>query len=126
MTAYYIQRAGTQVKIATFLLLALVSVEARAVERATYEAVCMNHLQLAEITNTFGEIPVARGVSVPLGKKDTVFTTVIFVNPQTNTFTIVEQVTDDRYCVIVLGTEFQPASAKIQKDFQNKNDKRKL
>jgi hypothetical protein len=102
------------------------NVRANEVTRMTYEAVCMNYAQLLNVVDTFEEIPLARGLSVPLGKKDIVIPTVIFLNTETNTFTITEQIGDDKYCVIMLGTNFQPVPTKIQKEFKDRNDKRKL
>lgn len=115
-------------KILNFVALMLLSSSVQSIEvtRMTYEAVCMNYAQLIDVVDTFEEIPLARGLSVPLGKKDTVIPTVIFINPETNTFTITEQVGDDKYCIIMLGTNFQPMPTKIQKEFKDRIDKRKL
>lgn len=115
-------------KLLTLMALVLLSVstQAKEIERVTYEAVCMQYTQLLEVVDTFGEIPLAQGISVPIGKPNTVLSTVIFVNPDTKSFTVAERVTDDRYCVLVLGHNFGPVPDRIQKDFREKNDKRKL
>lgn len=115
-------------KILNFVALMLLSssVQASEVTRVTREVACMNYAQLINLIDTFEEIPLARGLSIPLGKKDILISTVIFLNPETNTFTITEQVGDDKYCVIVLGTNFQPVPTKIQKEFKDRQYKQKL
>lgn len=71
--------------------------------------VCAGLEDFAETMHEFGEVPMLTGLSNrDTGNKVmTPFALVVFANPKTGTFTIVEQVAD-RYCVISLGENLQP------------------
>jgi hypothetical protein len=74
------------------------------------ELVCASEAGVEEVLNKYGEIPFAtmttfREIS---GSGFTNNPMVIFVNPKTKTFTILEQITTDLYCVVSLGDNISP------------------
>ena len=73
---------------------------------------CVDQKGLTQTITEFEELSFAGGVSmrdvpgVGLVKNNLV----IFVNPKTQSWTIVERFTKDMYCVIALGEGFRPLS----------------
>ena len=73
---------------------------------------CVNKQGLTQTITEFEELSFAGGVSmrdvpgVGLVKNNLV----IFVNPKTQSWTMVERFTKDMYCVIALGEGFRPLS----------------
>lgn len=74
------------------------------------ELVCGSDLGISEVLEKYGEKPFATMTNAR--EIPTVgFTSnpmVIFVNPETRTFTIVEQLTKDVYCVVAIGDSISP------------------
>ena len=74
---------------------------------------CVDKRGLTQTITEFEELSFAGGVSmrdvpgVGLVKNNLV----IFVNPKTQSWTIVERFTKDMYCVIALGEGFRPLSS---------------
>jgi hypothetical protein len=77
-----------------------------------YQNICMSFKELQLVLQEFGEIPFIRGLSHRdpnrLPGTETV-SLVIFLNPKTGTWTIVEKVKTDRYCILGLGDNFELA-----------------
>jgi hypothetical protein len=77
------------------------------------EMVCATEKALESVLDEFGEIPFATMMSmreVPvLGV--TANSMVIFVNPKTKSYTIVERIGKDLYCVVALGENIEPYKA---------------
>lgn len=83
---------------------------------------CMNLEELEKLTSDHGEIPIARGVNA----YPDISSLVIFINPDNQTFTVVERITADNYCVLALGGRFEAVPESIQKNNQQRQEKRKL
>jgi len=90
------------------------------------ETICLNSNELTETINEFKELPYVRGSSMPISQDDVKFSLVIFVNPSTGSFTIVEKRSDDSYCVIAIGTGFAPVPKEIQDDLRQQQEKATL
>ncbi len=80
-------------------------------------SMCMDRVSLETLTDRFDETPVARGIAV----YPTPSSMVIFINVVTGSFTVVERVATDRYCVISVGGSFESVPA----DIQNNNNQRR-
>jgi succinyl-CoA synthetase alpha subunit len=83
---------------------------ASEVQRFPTELICGNEAGMAEVLEKYGEIPFATMTSsreVPIVGL-TVNPLVIFVNPKTKTYTIIEQLTADVYCVVAIGENINP------------------
>jgi hypothetical protein len=74
------------------------------------ELVCASEAGMSEVLDKYGEIPFATMTAfreIP-GAGFTNNPMVVFVNPKTKTFTIIEQITKDIYCVVSLGDNISP------------------
>lgn len=74
---------------------------------------CIGEKDLQQTITEFGELSFAGGVSmreIP-GVGLVQNNLVIFVNPKTLSYTIVERFTQDMYCVVALGEGFRPISS---------------
>lgn len=95
-----------------FLLLCLIGVTQFAVAEQQYiAAACFSLKETASLLNEFNEEPFVTGRSVRLNPANEAIQTavIIFANPQTKTWTIVEKIEDQLYCVLATGTHLQPA-----------------
>jgi hypothetical protein len=107
--------------LAMFLLMpSLVFAEPKT---ATYETICFNGKDLTNTVNEFKEIPFVRGLSVPLTQQERKLSLVIFANPTTGTFTIVEKAAEDLYCIIAIGGGFEPVPKDIQDEVRQEQKK---
>ncbi len=74
------------------------------------EMVCATEKALGSVLNEFEEIPFATMTSmreIPvLGM--TANSMIIFVNPKTKSYTIVERIGKDLYCVVAIGENIEP------------------
>jgi hypothetical protein len=93
---------------------------------ATVQTLCVDAEQLSATTNEFKEIPFVRGITSPLSEEDKRLSLVVFLNPTTGTFTIVEKAADNLYCILAVGNNFQPVPQKIQDDVRQEQEKGKL
>ena len=85
-------------------------------------SLCMDRASLETLTDRFDETPVARGIAV----YPTPSSMVIFINVATGSFTVVERVATDRYCVISVGGSFESVPTDIQKHNQPRREKGRL
>ena len=81
---------------------------------ATVDTVCISLKNLTEIISDSQEIPYVRARSHPIMVEGPPLSMVIFVNPKTGTFTIAEQIDRDNYCLLALGTKFEPVPKETQ------------
>ena len=86
------------------------SSQALAQNSQTYAAVCVNIDTLAELVTDFDEAPSMTMNSFRERRNGslTKIPTVMFINYETKTWTLVERVNDDRYCVIATGEDIKP------------------
>ncbi len=89
----------------------------------TYQAMCLDSKDLTSTIDEFKEIPYVRGINTPLAEQDSKTSLVVFLNPTTGTFTIVEKVAADVYCILAVGGGFEPVPREIQDDVKQKQDK---
>jgi hypothetical protein len=111
-----------------FLIPSLVSAntENSDLQIATFKTVCINSKDLAGTIDDFKEIPFVRGVSTPIMEGAGASVLVIFANPTTGTFTIVERTGEDLYCVLAIGSSFEPVPKQIQDDVRKNQNKGSL
>lgn len=107
------------ITILVFAVFSMFTAQARAEPReaikAMYPVVCVNAATLSETMNEFKELPFARGLSNNLNNAEAPPTSlVIFMNPKTKTWTIVERVNSDQYCIIAVGNKFEPVPTDIR------------
>ena len=95
-------------------------------QKATYETICLSAKDLTDTINNFNELPFVRGLSVPLNENQGKLSLVIFANPTTGTFTIVEKAGDNLYCILAIGGGFEPVPKEIQDDVKQGQEKSTL
>lgn len=85
------------------------------------QAPCFNPVSLESIMNQYQESVVANGVL--LRNNTHTNKIIIFVNSVTRTWTVVEQITTDVYCVLATGSEFNVIKEPIQPTVPKKSPK---
>jgi ADP-glucose pyrophosphorylase len=81
---------------------------AQEVITVSIDAYCITKQHMAEILAEHQEKPMLVGVSIRnVNNKESSFPMVIFVNSETNSFTIAEKV-NDYYCVTSMGEKIKP------------------
>lgn len=71
--------------------------------------VCADYETIKKNIEKFKEIPFVTMESYrEIGNTVVATTTVMFVNPKTKTYTLVEELNEDLYCIISLGENFKP------------------
>lgn len=73
---------------------------------------CISAEELIVLTNEYKELPYVRGVSSE-GRS-----VVVFANPVTGSFTILERRGQNTYCALVVGAGFEPVPKDIQDDIK--------
>ena len=78
---------------------------------------CMPLSELTKLIQQFEEEGMLSGVTTREDEKgkETLSPVVIFMNPQTKSWTIVEKVSSDRYCVLAAGGNLKPIIEKENK-----------
>lgn len=88
------------------------------------EAECITLQSLDSLLNEFDELPFVRGLSNrQIGTTAIQNPMVLFVNAKTMTWTLMEKTGDGLYCILAVGTTFEPVPAKIIDDIQDKRRK---
>jgi hypothetical protein len=93
---------------------------------ATLDVPCVSLKNLTEIIDDAQEIPYVRGQSHPIMTQGGPLAMVIFVNPKTGTFTISERVDRDTYCILALGSKFEPVPKETQDKIRKEQDKSRM
>lgn len=104
-------------KIALLISSLFISAQASAIEQVPLPVFCVNYDTLERTLDEYKEIPFVRGKSQRGTDNDPDdYVMVLFVNRETKTWTLVEQVEPDYYCVIGVGKNFEPVPAEIIND----------
>jgi len=74
----------------------------------SFNSACGTLIEFADTMTKYGEFPLARGTSNRSldGVPDRIL--VVFLNPETRSWTMAEQVTDEVVCIVALGQGFKP------------------
>ena len=90
----------------------------------TIQTMCLNGKDLTDTVNEFKELPYVRGISTPMAEQDAKMSLVVFLNPATGTFTIVEKAGDNLYCILAVGGGFEPVPREIQDDVRKEQQEK--
>lgn len=72
--------------------------------------VCVSEQELTPVLNKFQEQPVLKFSSMRIiGNAQGYLQSVLYMNPTTKTWTLVEQWADDLYCIVAIGENAEPA-----------------
>lgn len=101
----------------TLALLLAANTSSAEVVQGISEMTCTDRKTLLALLDKYQEVPLIRGTSngVPM---------VIYVNPQTQTWTQVELIERSVYCVTAAGEEFGPVSSQAREQFQRERSGR--
>ena len=73
------------------------------------DAYCVNTQSLYQIITEHEEKPMLTAISVRMIRDSEVpLATVLYVNPDTKSWTLVEKIRDDLYCVVGMGDNIKP------------------
>ena len=76
--------------------------------RTPFDAICTTQQIFGETIIKYGETPIMRGLSVRNVDGVMVFmNTVLFMNLETGTWTLAEKITDNVFCVMAMGQNWQ-------------------
>ncbi len=75
---------------------------------------CVSYPTLTEVLEKYGEIPFVSMTAYRSARGDTVvhLPAIMFVNPTTKSYTLVEKFNDELYCVISIGEKLNPGAEK--------------
>ena len=90
------------------------------------DTVCLDLKNLTELVDDAQEIPYVRGQSHPIMAEGPPLAMVIFVNPKTGTFTVAERVDRNTYCILAIGSRFEPVPKEAQDAIRKEQDKSRL
>jgi len=92
-------------------------------EKVLYELFCIDVSVLEATLEEFKEFPFVRGNSKrePVG----MVPLVLFVNPETKSWTIVEKVEHNTYCVLAMGSGLEAVPSEIRKELNKNRSKKK-
>jgi hypothetical protein len=94
-------------------LLFLPALAIAQVEYVHFETICIDQKMLEETTAKHGEKPFITAVGHRLvGDKKVFHPVVMFMNPNTKSWTLVERVEPNSFCVIGVGTKMEPFFSK--------------
>ena len=93
--------------LSTFLFVpALAMAEAEVIH---FESICADLETLENTVTKFGEKPFITAVGHrQIDNKKVYHPVVFFMNPETKSWSIVEKLNEDTYCMIALGSKMQP------------------
>ena len=99
----------------TMLVTSMVQAQTPPIVSTMYPAMCVDAETLTKTVDEFKELPFARGVSNSLGDPEgPPRSLVIFMNPETKTWTIVERANPNQYCIMAVGSGFEPVPTDIR------------
>ena len=93
------------------------SIASETILTVSFEAVCISEKSLSQLVDKFKEDPMLTMVSVRETSNNNFDTipAVLFMNPKTKTWTMVEKVAGNLYCVIGTGEQVRPYLEKGKK-----------
>jgi|LakMenE18May11ns_1017448.scaffolds.fasta_scaffold9537518_2 hypothetical protein len=94
-------------------------------ETSSLPTVCITISDLAKTLDEYEELPLVRGTGNSLVDGSS-FPVVVFANGKTGTFTITQRQSKDLYCILAVGTNFQPVPKEMQDTIKDSQQKDKL
>lgn len=89
-------------------------------------AYCVPLQNLEDVLSEYEELPIIRAKSVRESEdKTSENALVLFVNQQKKTWTLVEKVSENSYCIIAIGHDLEPVPNSIIDDIQKRRSRSK-
>lgn len=77
-----------------------------------FDAICTIKTIFAETITKYGEVPIMRGQSLRnVNGAMVVMNTVLFMNMKSGSWTLAEQMSEDAYCVVAMGQNWEVYNA---------------
>jgi hypothetical protein len=74
-----------------------------------FDATCTTKMIFAETLSRYGEVPIMRGHSLRnINGAQVAMNTVLFMNHETGSWTMAEQMSEDAVCVVAMGQNWHP------------------
>lgn len=90
---------------------------------AKLDLVCVSYSDLIGKIKEYAEIPMVRGLS---SRGDSIHAIVLYINPVTKSWTLVEKPTDNLYCILGIGENFEAVPEDNRKELQKNHDLKML
>ena len=98
---------------AALITLALAGPVVAQTELVRFPAVCTTMVTLSEVLSEYDEMPAMTMISNREANNTILgFKTVMFINYETRTWTLVEKITKDSYCIVATGEDISPYDLK--------------
>ena len=78
---------------------------------------CVNKENIYKLVGQFDEIPFIRALNVPQLGVAQFNSLVIFVNQTTGSYTVVEKLEDQKYCILAVGGSFEPMPKEVLNEY---------
>ena len=92
------------------------------IQKRSFQSPCLSAQQLTDLVDEFEEVAFVRGLSQTT-ESNKFNPIVVFVNPDTKSFTIAQKQESDLYCIFAIGHSFQPVPKDIQDDARQRHKK---
>ena len=115
--------------LAFVLLMIAYPIAAQEVITESRTVSCVNKEDIYKLVGDFDEVPLIRALNAPVLGVPIFNSLVIFVNSKTGSFSVVEKVEEQKYCLLAVGVRFEPMPAEALKEynkFRDKENKKKL
>jgi len=116
-------------KLLIFLCMIPNLVFAQEVINETRTVSCVNKEDIYKLVGDFDEVPLIRALNSPVLGVPIFNSLVIFVNSKTGSFSVVEKVEEQKYCLLAVGVRFEPMPEEALKEynkFREQENKKKL
>jgi len=99
----------------------------KAVQTVNVPVYCVQAKPLQDVLDEYSELPFMKVTSVrTVDGKQMSFPSIIFINMETQTYTIVERIADTTYCIIASGGDLQPVAPSVRDDIIKRRQKSKI
>lgn len=105
------------------LPLSLASAQQTPPTTAKLEIICVTGLDLFKTLKEYVEIPFIRGLTL---RGSTLHPVVLYVNPLTSSWSLVEKTPNGLYCILAVGESFEPVPEKDRTELQKNYDSKTL
>lgn len=87
-------------------------------------SLCISAEELQKAMLEWNELPVARGLSSRNVDNDVIASQLtIFINAKTGSWTIIEELAQNRFCIVAIGDKFEPMPTEIIKQENSRQER---
>lgn len=113
--------------LAGLLITASATAFAQDTQLVNIPSYCTSIKTLDEMLDKFNELPFAQSKSSrEVDKKEVTNQLIVFINPDTRSYTIVEQFSPKHVCILAVGEDFKPVSPEVRDEIIKRREKSRL